>query len=450
VRRLSGAEFDAFQGLIYQVTGIHLAPSKGDMLAVRLGRRLRALGLDSFADYYTRVTSDPSGAEREQFINAVTTNKTHFFREPHHFELLRDQVIPRVRAATSPGARRLRIWSAAASTGEEAYSAAMVAHHALAGDGCAIEIVGSDIDTDVLAHARAGIYAEEQVAETPDHLRQRYLVRDGARWRVADELRALVQFTRVNLIHDAIPYQGAFDAVFLRNVLIYFDPETRSRLIHRIRPYFAERGYLFLGHAESLLGVTDRLVSAGRTAYRPRSTRSTALRLAGGGRHGAQPIAPPIASPGASPGGSPGSSRGPAPRVERLPPGGVIVSRLPVQIDAIVGPCLTACVFDEAAHVGGMTRFGPTTGSAAEPAMARLVAQVVEAGGARGALRAKLVGGGSAARTDRAAGERDAAIAEAFLRSAGIPLVSKRVGGEARREVQFFTDSGRLLCRDAE
>ena len=446
---LSEGDLAAFQRLAYEVAGIHLADNKREMLATRLARRLHALGLPGYRAYYQLLTTgDPTGDEREHFINAITTNKTSFFREPHHFDFLRDQVIPELRERVAAGApKRLRIWSCACSTGEEPYSIAMIAHRELARDGYAIEIVASDIDTEVLSRAHDGHYTSTQLAEIPADHRSRYFepgahVRDP--WQVRDELRALLQFHHVNLIHDAFPFSGPFDAIFIRNVIIYFDRPSQGALFRRLRGYLADTSYLFLGHSESLLYITDAFAPAGRTIYRPRvvhrsdaatSVSSAALRHPG--------------LPGAS-AGALARRRGRA-TITPMPGDGMVASAEALRLDATVGPSVATCAFDPQAKVGGMVQLrSGEPDRAAEQAIRQLAARLVELGASLHALRAKLVGGGGVTPGDRAAGEHLTGIAERVLHAIGIPLASKRVGGHRRLEIQFFTGSGRLLCRDHE
>jgi len=415
---LSEADFAAFQSLVYAAAGIHLTPNKREMLATRLARRLHALGLTNYRAYYNLLMSeDASGEEREHFINSVTTNKTHFFREPHHFDFVRDRVIPELRRRVAAGApRRLRMWSCACSSGEEPYSLAMIAHRELARDNYAIEIVASDIDTEILACAEAGVYSQTQIAEVPPELRSRYFAEVGRGWQVRDELRALIQLHQVNLIHDAFPFAGTFDAIFIRNVIIYFDRPSQVQLFQRLRSYLADTSYLFLGHSESLLHITEAFVPTGQTVYQPRGAASHAPRRRG------------------------------RTTVTRLPPSSLLVSREPVRIDAIVGPSVGVCMFDAEAKLGGMVQIRGEAGREAD----QLIAQLVELGANRGALRAKLVGGGSASPEGRARGAGFIAVAEAALHRADVALTSKRVGGQRSLEIQFFTSSGRLLCRDHE
>jgi chemotaxis protein methyltransferase CheR len=423
-RTLSDGDFAMFQSLVHDVAGIYLAPNKRALLTSQLTRRLDALGLLTYRAYYDHLrVADSKGDEREHFINAITINKTDFFREVHHFDFLRQRVIPELRARVAAGApRRLRIWSAACSSGEEPYSIAMVAHRELAHDGYLIEIVASDIDTAILARAEAGRYRASQVEPVPSKYRSRYLKPDGALWRVSDELRPLVHLHQVNLVGGAFPFQGTFDAIFIRNVIIYFDRVGQTQLFQRLRGYLADTSYLFLGHSESLQYMDDTFTPAGCTIYRP----ATAVR--------SQP---------------PRLRRTTA--VTRLDSGGVLASQHPVRIDAVVGPCVNACVYDPEAKVGGMVQFD-TAGTGSAPAaaqIAQLIAELEQLGALRERLQAKLVGGGGTTSDDREDGARDVGLAVSELEHAGISIASKRVGGEGCLEIQFFTSSGRLLCRAA-
>jgi len=423
-RVLSDGEFAAFQALVHDVAGIHLAANKRELLTSRLTRRLDALGLTSFRAYYDLLrAADPKGDEREHFINSITINKTSFFREPHHFDFLRDRIIPELRARVAAGApRRLRLWSAACSTGEEPYSLAMVAHRELGRDGYAIEVVASDIDTEVLARAEVGVYTAAQVVDVPPELRARYFEPCGQHWRVRDELRALLHLHRVNLIRDVFPFQGTFDAVFIRNVIIYFDRAGQTQLFQRLRGYLSDASYLVLGHSESLLHLNELYAPAGITIYRPAVTTPA----------------------------QPRRSRR-ATTVTRLEAGGVIASQDPVRIDAVVGPCVSACLFDPDAKVGGMTQLhsdGVAPGPPASEQLAQLVSRLEQLGAHRERLQAKLIGGGGITAGDREHGVREVGFAVSMLERAGIPIASKRVGGDGRLEIQFYTHSGRLLCRE--
>jgi chemotaxis protein methyltransferase CheR len=259
---LSDAEFELASRLIREFAGIKLSPHKRVMVHNRLSRELRERGLRSFADYLALVQADAGGA-REAFVNALTTNLTAFFREPHHFALLRARALQRGKASGAP----LRVWCSACSTGEEAWSIAMTLREA----GCAAQVVATDIDTDALATAQAGVYRTERAASiAPEQLRAHFLrgAGDNAGWvSVRPELRALVTFRPLNLQAAAWPELGTFDAIFCRNVVIYFDRAAQARLIDRFAMLLRPAGLLMVGHAECFPAGHRRFRSCGRTAY---------------------------------------------------------------------------------------------------------------------------------------------------------------------------------------
>ena len=277
-------EFRLFRDLIHRHTGIWLREGKEVMLASRLARRLRHHGMASFADYYDYVQRcQDGGRELSELINCVTTNKTAFFREAHHFRCLTGVVVPETlahnRRATDP--HSLRIWSAACSTGEEPWSIAITLLEARQRNavlrGWDLRVVASDIDTAVLETARRGIYAEEEVAEVDVALQKKYFLRGrderAGSVKVKKEVAALVQFQRINLMDSTWLLEGVFDAIFFRNALIYFRQETQDlflrRMIRRLKP----RGYLFLGHSEHIPWLHDVLEPLQQTVYRLREGR---------------------------------------------------------------------------------------------------------------------------------------------------------------------------------
>jgi chemotaxis protein methyltransferase CheR len=262
----SKQDFDRVCRMIRVRAGIALAPGKEDMVYGRLARRLRARGLGSFGEYLDLLERSED-EEWEDFTNALTTNLTSFFREPHHFEALRELL------ATYPRGRSLRLWSAATSTGEEPYSMAMtVAEHYGRLDP-PVKILATDIDTQVLDTARTGIYPLERVANMPPERLRRFFQRgSGANrghCRVVEELRRMVEFRPLNLLEPQWELRGPFDAIFCRNVMIYFDKATQYRVLSRLMPLLASDGLFFAGHSESFFHATDLLLSCGRTIYRP-------------------------------------------------------------------------------------------------------------------------------------------------------------------------------------
>lgn len=264
------ADFDFIAGLVRQRTGIVLAENKQDMVYGRLTRRLRALGMNSFNEYCALVKSPAGQDELSAFTNALTTNLTSFFRESHHYDHLRHEVLPRLVARAGREGRRLRIWSAGSSSGEEAYSAAMVLLMSLPeAERWDARILGTDIDSSMVAHATAGIYDAERVARIPDDLRRRFIEAvpgQPNKVRMAASLRRMVTFKRLNLL-GRWPLSGPFDVIFCRNVAIYFDKPTQASLYTRLGDVLADDGTLYIGHSEHLGAAANRFVAHGRTTY---------------------------------------------------------------------------------------------------------------------------------------------------------------------------------------
>ena len=262
-------EFALFQDLMARETGIVLGPRKRSLLQARLGRRLRALGLESFREYHEFLMHrDQDQAELARFVGAITTHKTSFFREAHHFEYLGGPwAAARSAAASRGGARRLRLWSAGCSTGEEAYTLAMVlAKVGLVAPRWDTQILASDIDPSVLTQATEGRYAEHQAAPIPPDLRRRYWQEEGGIVQARFELRALIRVSRFNL---AAPWEAPqpFDVILCRNVLIYFDQQAQDRILARLVRALEPGGLLMLGHAESAIGRVENVRPVGPTIY---------------------------------------------------------------------------------------------------------------------------------------------------------------------------------------
>jgi len=261
---LAEEEFHLFQALVLRESGIHLGAKNRAMLVSRLWRRLRALELNSFSSYYRRVKADPR--EMVLMLDCLCTNETHFFREPAAFDCLRNRVFPEWMADADAGrrSRTLRIWSAACSTGEESYSLAMMMlTYFPPSDGWNVEVLGTDLSTKVLARASAGIWPAEKISGVPVDYRRRFLLKgfgpDKGKIKAVDELRHVIRFQRLNLTREPYDIAGPFDLIFCRNVLIYFQWETKIRVVDSLGKYLTSGGYLFLGHAESLHGVADKL-----------------------------------------------------------------------------------------------------------------------------------------------------------------------------------------------
>jgi chemotaxis protein methyltransferase CheR len=257
--RLSPTDFDRLGRFIQAASGIKMAPNKLTMLEMRLRRRLRVLGIDSFAAYCRRLF-DEGGLQSEavHLIDAVTTNKTDFFREPAHFRYLADAVVPELLEARGEGTQ-LTFWSAACSTGAEPYTLAMVLDDLAGRLPFRYSILATDICTEVLQTAIAGIYPAATLEPTPEALHKRYVQRSRDRSqglvRIAPELRSKVRFGRLNLIEPTLPAPRDLDVVFCRNVLIYFDRPTQHQVVRRLCDHLRPGGYLFLGHSETLVGA---------------------------------------------------------------------------------------------------------------------------------------------------------------------------------------------------
>jgi len=265
---MSDREFARLAERVRALTGIVLPPHKRQLVISRLRKRLRALGLDGFRAYLAYlVSSAGAAAETGEMINAVTTNQTGFFREGHHFEDLARLL---ARPPGDAGARwRRRIWSAACSTGEEAYSIALTALAAgLAGPGHGLRILATDLDTAALARARAATYPAGRIDACPPQYRQDHFeTLPGGQVRVAAGARRLITFNQLNL-QGSWPVQGPFDAIFCRNVLIYFSAEAKRSIVARCVALLAPGGTLYLGHSEAMLGDHPQLANQGRTIFR--------------------------------------------------------------------------------------------------------------------------------------------------------------------------------------
>ncbi len=264
---LRDEEFAAIRALVRQHTGISLSPAKRELVYSRLVRRLRKLGLPSFSAYLSRLEAgDP--VEFEEFTNALTTNLTAFFRESHHFDFLANTVLPAL-AERNAATRRIRIWSAGCSTGEEPYSIAMTLLENTANlRGWDIRVLATDLDSNVVAHAANGLYREERFEKMPAARRQRWFTAlpDG-QWQAKRELQDMVRFKGLNLMNDW-PMRGQFDVIFCRNVVIYFDKETQRTLFSRMARLQRPGDWLLIGHSESLFKVSDQYQLVGKTIYR--------------------------------------------------------------------------------------------------------------------------------------------------------------------------------------
>ena len=270
---LTAEDFTQIAAMLQAEVGIVLGPGKAMLLYSRLAKRLRMLGLCSFAAYCGVVSAPGGAAERGHMVAAMTTNVTRFFREQHHFDHLRTETLPRLLKAAQNGAR-VRIWSAACSTGQEPYSIALTIL-ALMPEAVRLDlrILATDIDPNVLARGRAGLYSAEEMAPVPSAMRQRWFrpAGDGT-FAAIDAVRGMVAFRPLNLV-GSWPMRGPFDAVMCRNVVIYFDDATQATIWRRFTPLLRPGGSLYIGHSERLSGPAAMCFdAAGTTVYRRNGT----------------------------------------------------------------------------------------------------------------------------------------------------------------------------------
>lgn len=266
--------FKKFQRLIYGETGIWLGSAKTALLCGRLFRRLRELDLESLETYYERVAGPDQHEERARMIDAITTNETRFFREPRQFQFVVQNLFPRWRVEAERGmrSRRVRIWSAGCSSGEEPYTVAMLlARHLPAGDGWDARLLATDISMRVLEKARRGIYPITRSGELPPDLLHNFMLRGIAEregeMKVKSEIQEMVDFRRLNLDQHSELIEGPFDAIFCRNVLIYFDSASKNRVVANLVRHLLANALLFVGHAENLSSFSPQLRSLEPTIY---------------------------------------------------------------------------------------------------------------------------------------------------------------------------------------
>lgn len=257
-------DFQHIRNLIHRHAGIALSDGKQELVYSRLSRRLRATGIRTFAEYL-QLLERGDKAEWEAFANSLTTNLTSFFREPHHFPVLAEHL------RSIKERRPITLWCSASSTGEEAYSMAMTAVDALGGFSAPVSIIASDIDTHVLETAREGVYSEERVSKlAPEQVKRFFLHGSGVQAgqvRVRQELRDMITFRQINLLHDNWSIRAPLDAIFCRNVMIYFDKDTQLGILKKFAPLLRTDGLLFAGHSESFYHAEEYFKLRGRTVY---------------------------------------------------------------------------------------------------------------------------------------------------------------------------------------
>ncbi|MDY6851016.1 MAG: protein-glutamate O-methyltransferase [Thermodesulfobacteriota bacterium] len=270
---LSDREFQAFSDLVYEKAGINLHAGKKELVRARLAKRIKEKKFASFGDYYRFAVHDENGDELVYLLDAISTNLTSFFREPKHFGFMAEKFLPELAMVkTKKGPRRLRIWSAGCSTGEEPYSIAMtVLDHLPQAADWDLKILATDISTQVLDTARRGFYTAKRVDELPEATLRRYFQKGRGKaedwYKIKDKVKSLVVFRRLNLM-DPFPFSKSLDLIFCRNVMIYFDKKTQADLITRYSQVLNGGGYLFIGHSESLSGIKHSFQYVQPTIYR--------------------------------------------------------------------------------------------------------------------------------------------------------------------------------------
>lgn len=265
---MNDQNFNTISKIAYRYTGIKLPEQKRQMIYSRIARRIRALNLDNF-DQYCEIISDEKHAEFNEFINSITTNLTSFFRENHHFEYLESTIIPHLKKIHGSN-RKVRVWSAGCSTGEEPYSIAMTLLKSFgSSSNWDLKILATDLDSNVVTTGRNGIYVADRLSGLEPSLVKKWFSgnADSSQYAIADEAKNLIQFNRLNLL-DNWPMRNKFDIIFCRNVVIYFDKPTQMKLFDRYAEQLNDGGYLIIGHSESLHKLTDRFEAIGKTIYR--------------------------------------------------------------------------------------------------------------------------------------------------------------------------------------
>jgi chemotaxis protein methyltransferase CheR len=382
--QLSLQEFAALRELLFRVTGISLNDTKRELMRSRLQRRLRVLGLASYGDYYNYLRErDLDKSEQREMVNAMTTNKTSFFREPYQFDWLRGEVFPAMlQRARTGGPRRVSVWSAGCSTGAEPYTMAMLLREAF-DQTWDLSILGSDIDTEVLATASQGEYEGAQMEGLDAKALSRHFLRGRGdaegRYKIRPELRKLVTFKQVNL-NAAWTMQTRFDFILCRNVSIYFNRQTQSQLFSRLAAQLRDGGYLLVGHSECLAGMGVPLEPMRGNVYH---------RAAAPAGHQRTPTIPPILA------------------------GAIGTAAAGKEVMARVTEGAAVCIYDATLPVGGMAHVAP---GSADP-LPRLLERLRELGAVDGRLEAKVV----AATDAEVASLRDA------LGALGVTLVGQRV-----------------------
>ena len=447
---ISTSELNAIRQLIFDEAGISLSDAKRSLVCSRLSRRLRELHLATYSEYIQHLEEkDPQGTERQTMINCLTTNKTDFFREPHHFDFLCKVVFPAARRrAAEGGPRELKIWSAACSMGDEPYSIAMtILKHFGQRSGWNIQVLASDINTEVLKTARDGVYSMDKIQDVPESIKQKFFLRGTGKQyglcQVTPEVKKLVSFKHINLLQYPLPVQAKFDAIFCRNVIIYFDSQTQRRVL----PAFAERlktdGFLMLGHSENVPWLSNVFKLLGSTIHQLLGCPTPATSDV---QHSMQV--------------KNSTNRRPPEVIERhsLVSGETFASGAPITVSTVLGSCVSACLFDPVTCVGGINHFmlpnqpGDRQRSARYGihAMELLINEIMHLGGDRRRLQAKVFGGAKIMQSEHEShgiGSANISFVREFLNVERIPIVAEQLGKDRAMRLDFITNSGRAFVK---
>ncbi len=458
---ISDKEFDAFRELIFREAGISLGDAKKTLVVSRLAKRLRLHKLENYQQYLDYLKNrDANGSELQEMVNCLTTNKTDFFREPHHFDFLKKQIIPAIEQHALHGQpKQLRIWSAACSTGEEPYTAAMTVLEGITNRyGWKIEILATDINTEVLKHARTGIYDLDRIDGLDPSIVRKYFLRGTGKFKgkcqVVSDVRNLVTFRQLNFMDTRWPIDGTFDLIFCRNVLIYFNAQTQQTLLPRLIQRMNPGGYLMLGHSENLPWLNDTLVALGNTMHQLPGQRSA--RKAGSLANGSNRL---TQTPSIQGGQDHQDSVEPDPRERHeLISGKVLATNKHVFIATTLGSCVAACIYDPVAKVGGMNHFMLPANEQNEKVCARygnhamemLIQKVIKLGGEKSRLKAKVFGGARVAIPSErkpSVGAANSKFVRDYLKSHGIPLEAEKLDSEHPLRIMFVPTTGQVLLK---
>lgn len=462
------ASFETLREMMYRESGVSLSDAKRPLVCSRLGRRLKALRLANYRDYIQYLkASNNKQEELQNLVNCLTTNKTDFFRERHHFHYLRDVVFPELEnRARRSGSRSLRIWSSACSEGDEPYSIAMtVMEHLPNYKTWDIEILASDVNTQVLDTAQRGVYPIEKLSTLEESWKRKYLLRGNGNQQgkvmIRPDVKRLINFKNINLM-KSWPIEDEFDVIFCRNVIIYFDQETQTKLLQRMAERLTPDGHLMLGHSENCHWLMKYFELKGNTIFKrrlgsktpvaapvspeasmPKLPHKSSIRVSTKPKLEAPPSKPWIANSGSLP-------------RHHLIAGQTRVLDSPGVITTILGSCVAVCLYDPEAKVGGMNHFmlpnksDDSTASAryGVHAMELLITSLMKHGADRRRFQAKAFGGadlfGSVCKMSQV-GRRNVEFIREFLQLEEFPLISEKLGGERPLRVHFQPHDGRVF-----